>query len=130
MTATRHAATATTVWCASYPKSSNTWLRALLTAYSSGGRVDINQLDGGDQPGAHAMLFDLLGLGVSGLAAQDVEPLRRLTTAAFGTLMSLEPAIAVVVGFVLLRQAPGWTALAGVGLVVAAGIGAERSGAR
>jgi inner membrane transporter RhtA len=56
--------------------------------------------------------------------------LRRLTTAAFGTLMSLEPAIAVLVGFVLLHQAPGWVAVAGIGLVIAAGIGAERSGAR
>jgi inner membrane transporter RhtA len=56
--------------------------------------------------------------------------LRRLTTAAFGTLMSLEPAIAVVVGFVLLHQAPGWAALAGIALVVTAGIGAERAGAR
>ena len=71
---------ATTVWCASYPKSGNTWLRALLTAYASGGTVDINDLDGGDQPGAHAMLFELLGLGVSGLAPADVEPLRRLAT--------------------------------------------------
>jgi aryl sulfotransferase len=71
---------ATTVWCASYPKSGNTWLRALLTAHASGGTVDINDLDGGDQPGAHAMLFDLLGLGVSALAPADVEPLRRLAT--------------------------------------------------
>ncbi|GAA4959153.1 EamA family transporter [Actinoplanes utahensis] len=56
--------------------------------------------------------------------------LRRLTTAAFGTLMSLEPAIAVLVGFALLAQVPDLAAVAGIGLVVAAGIGAERSGAR
>jgi inner membrane transporter RhtA len=56
--------------------------------------------------------------------------LRRLTTAAFGTLMSLEPALAVVVGFVLLHQVPGWAAVAGVALVVTAGIGAERAGHR
>ncbi|GAA1652646.1 EamA family transporter [Actinoplanes couchii] len=56
--------------------------------------------------------------------------LRRLTTAAFGTLMSLEPAIAVVIGFLLLHQVPAWTALAGIALVVTAGIGAERSGGR
>ena len=31
--------------------------------------------------------------------------LRRLTTAAFGTLMSLEPAIALVIGLVVLHQA-------------------------
>jgi inner membrane transporter RhtA len=56
--------------------------------------------------------------------------LRRLTTAAFGTLMSLEPAIALVVGFLLLQQSPGLLALLGVGFVVAAGVGAERTGAR
>jgi inner membrane transporter RhtA len=56
--------------------------------------------------------------------------LRKLSTAAFGTLMSLEPALAVVVGFVLLHQAPGWAAVAGVALVVVAGVGAERAGVR
>jgi threonine/homoserine efflux transporter RhtA len=56
--------------------------------------------------------------------------LRRLTSAAFGTLMSLEPAIALAVGLLLLHQLPGWVSVAGIGLVVAAGIGAERTGAR
>lgn len=56
--------------------------------------------------------------------------LRRLSTAAFGTLMSLEPAIATVIGLVLLGQTPGWLAAAGVALVVVAGVGAERTGAR
>jgi inner membrane transporter RhtA len=56
--------------------------------------------------------------------------LRRLTTAAFGTLMSLEPAIALLIGLVALHQVPGVAAVAGIAFVVAAGIGAERSGAR
>ncbi len=56
--------------------------------------------------------------------------LRRLSTAAFGTLMSLEPAIALVVGLVFLHQAPGPLSLVGMAFVVAAGIGAERTGAR
>jgi inner membrane transporter RhtA len=56
--------------------------------------------------------------------------LRRLTAAAFGTLMSLEPAIALVVGFFALHQTPGAGPLLGVAFVVAAGIGAERTGAR
>lgn len=56
--------------------------------------------------------------------------LRRLTTTAFGTLMSLEPAIAVVIGFLVLHQGLDLLALVGIGLVVAAGIGAERGGAR
>lgn len=56
--------------------------------------------------------------------------LRRLTTAAFGTLMALEPGFAMVVGFVVLTQVPGPAALLGITLVVAAGIGAARSGSR
>lgn len=56
--------------------------------------------------------------------------LRRLTTAAFGTLMSLEPAIALVIGLVALGQVPSPLAGLGVGFVVAAGVGAERTGAR
>jgi inner membrane transporter RhtA len=56
--------------------------------------------------------------------------LRRLTTAAFGTLMSLEPAIALMVGMVVLDQVPGLLPLVGVAFVVAAGVGAERTGAR
>lgn len=56
--------------------------------------------------------------------------LRRLTTSAFGTLMSLEPAIALVIGLVVLHQVPDASAGAGVLFVVAAGIGAERTGAR
>lgn len=56
--------------------------------------------------------------------------LRRLTTASFGTLMSLEPAFAMLVGFLVLSQAPGIVGVLGICLVVAAGIGAARSGAR
>jgi len=56
--------------------------------------------------------------------------LRRLTTAAFGTLMCLEPALALLTGLALLGQVPSPWALAGVALVVTAGLGAERTGAR
>ena len=56
--------------------------------------------------------------------------LRKLTTAAFGTLMCLEPALAFVVGFTLLHQSlDGW-AVAGIVVVVIAGVGAARSGGR
>jgi len=77
----------------------------------------------------------LAGLGLALLLpvvpfVLELVALRRLTSAAFGTLMSLEPAIALVVGLLLLRQTPGWISVAGIGLVVAAGIGAERTGAR
>ncbi|MGZ6830818.1 MAG: EamA family transporter [Nocardioidaceae bacterium] len=77
----------------------------------------------------------LAGLGLAVLLpvvpfSLEMLALRRLTTAAFGTLMSLEPAIALVAGLVLLHQVPGVVALVGVMFVVAAGVGAERTGAR
>jgi inner membrane transporter RhtA len=77
----------------------------------------------------------LIGLGLAVLApvvpfALELAALRRLTASAFGTLMSLEPAIALVIGLVVLHQVPGWLPVAGIGFVVAAGIGAERAGAR
>lgn len=56
--------------------------------------------------------------------------LRRLNTAAFGTLMSLEPAAALLVGLVILSQVPGLLAVIGIGFVVVAGIGAQRTGGR
>ncbi len=56
--------------------------------------------------------------------------LRRLTMASFGTLMSLEPALAMVVGFLVLSQAPGGVGVVGICLVVVAGIGAAHAGAR
>jgi inner membrane transporter RhtA len=56
--------------------------------------------------------------------------LRKLSAASFGTLMSLEPAAALVAGWLLLGQVPGWVPVAGLVLVVVAGLGAERTGAR
>jgi len=53
--------------------------------------------------------------------------LRRLSVTTFGTLMALEPAFAVVIGLVVLGQVPGPLAALGVGCVVAAGVGAERT---
>ncbi|MEU8298558.1 EamA family transporter [Micromonospora sp. NPDC048909] len=77
----------------------------------------------------------LAGLGLAVLLpvvpfVLELLALRRLTTAAFGTLMSLEPAIALLVGLVALGQLPGVAPLLGVAFVVAAGIGAERTGGR
>ena len=77
----------------------------------------------------------LVGLGLALLLpvipfALEMYALRRLTTAAFGTLMCLEPALALLAGLALLGQVPQPWALAGVALVVAAGLGAERAGGR
>ena len=77
----------------------------------------------------------LIGIGLAVLLpvvpfSLEMLALRRLTTAAFGTLMSLEPAIALVIGLVVLHQVPGPWPVLGIAFVVAAGVGAERTGAR
>jgi inner membrane transporter RhtA len=92
-----------------------------LLAHVEAGRIDASVL--------------LAGLGIALLLpvvpfSLELLALRRLTTAAFGTLMCLEPAIALVVGVVLLHQVPSVLAAAGIAAVVVAGIGAERAGAR
>lgn len=56
--------------------------------------------------------------------------LRRLSTTAFGTLMALEPAIAVAVGAALLSQLPDGLQVVGTVVVVVAGAAAERTGRR
>jgi inner membrane transporter RhtA len=86
---------------------------------------------------AHHLAWPLLA-AMLGLAALSVVlpftleflALRRLTSSAFGTLMSLEPAIALAMGLLLLGQTPGPASLAGVVFVVIAGIGATRTGGR
>ncbi len=77
----------------------------------------------------------LIGIGLAILLpvvpfALELMALRRLTTAAFGTLMALEPGFAMIVGLVILHQVPGAFGVVGICLVVAAGIGAARTGAR
>ncbi|MFE7845632.1 DMT family transporter [Microbacterium sp. NPDC057407] len=56
--------------------------------------------------------------------------LRRLPASAFAILMSLAPATAALAGFVLLGQELAWLELVGIGLVIAASIGAVRASAR
>lgn len=77
----------------------------------------------------------LIGIGLAILLpvvpfALELLALRRLTTAAFGTLMALEPAFAMIVGFIVLHQNPGPAGIVGICFVVVAGIGAARTGAR
>lgn len=73
------------------------------------------------------------GLGVALLSSAipyslELEALRRLPTRVFGVLMSLEPAIAALVGFALLREALGPRALVAIALVTLASVGASRAG--
>lgn len=62
--------------------------------------------------------------------ALEMLALRRMTPTAFGTLMALEPAIATLLGLLVLGQQPGWHQLVGIALVVAAGAAAQRGGTR
>ena len=62
--------------------------------------------------------------------ALEMVALRRMTTAAWGTLAAVEPAVAAGVGVLVLGQVPHVWQAGGVVLVVAAGLGAQRTGAR
>jgi inner membrane transporter RhtA len=73
----------------------------------------------------------LQGLGLAALVpllpfSLELLALRRMRVAAFGTLMALEPGIAVVIGLLLLDQLPAAWQIAGIALVVTAGVGAQR----
>ena len=57
----------------------------------------------------------------------ELEALRRLSARVFGVLMSLEPAMAALAGYVVLEEVLGAAELAGIALVVAASAGAARS---
>jgi inner membrane transporter RhtA len=88
----------------------------------------------GAWPALHGLtpVLALQGLGLAALVpllpfALELLALRRIAVAAFGTLMALEPGIAAVIGLLLLGQLPASWQIAGVVLVVAAGIGAQRA---
>jgi inner membrane transporter RhtA len=91
---------------------------------------------GASQAAGHLTL--LVVLKCAGLAlllpvvpyALELFALRRLNAGTFGTLMSIEPAAALVVGAVMLGQLPGWGQVFGIGLVTIAAIGAARTGKR
>jgi inner membrane transporter RhtA len=90
-------------------------------------------------PGIAVGGSDLLDLGVLtagfGIAmlssaipySLELEALRRLPQGVFGVLMSLEPAVAATVGFIVLGQNLTAVELAGIVLVVLASAGALRS---
>jgi inner membrane transporter RhtA len=70
----------------------------------------------------------LMGVGLALLMpvipfSLELLALRRLKASTFGTLMSVEPAIAAIIGFAVLGQTPGLSTVLGIALVVAAGAG-------
>jgi inner membrane transporter RhtA len=56
----------------------------------------------------------------------EMEALRRIATGLFGMLMSLEPAVAALAGFLVLGQNLSGRELIGIALVVIASVGASR----
>ena len=56
----------------------------------------------------------------------EVESLRRIAAPVFGVLMSLEPGVAALAGFLVLGQGMSARALVGIALVVGASVGASR----
>jgi inner membrane transporter RhtA len=88
--------------------------------------------------GGHALLDPKLLLGgfavgmLSSAIPYSVElaALRKLPARLFGVLMSLEPAVAALVGFVVLGERLGLRALAAVLMVTGAAAGASLSGTR
>ncbi|QBI54559.1 EamA family transporter [Streptomonospora litoralis] len=52
--------------------------------------------------------------------------LQRMGRAAFSTFASLEPAVSLVMGLAVIGQRPAWIQVAGMAVVVAAGVGAAR----
>jgi inner membrane transporter RhtA len=58
--------------------------------------------------------------------ALELIALRQMTPHAFGTLMALEPAFAVLIGALVLQQIPGVGQVLGIGLVVLAGAAAQQ----
>jgi len=73
----------------------------------------------------------LIGFGVALLSSVvpyslETEALRRMPKNVFGVMMSLEPAVAALAGFLVLSQDLGVRELVAVGLVVAASAGATR----
>nr|WP_229379428.1 EamA family transporter [Streptomyces sp. VRA16 Mangrove soil] len=81
-------------------------------------------------------LFDpvTIGLGAAVAVMSSVLPytlelvaLRRLPASTFAVMMSLEPAIAALAGFLVLSQALSWVQAAAITLVIAASMGAVRT---
>jgi len=78
------------------------------------------------------MLLDprvlLVGVGVAVLStiipfSLELEALRHLPARVFGVLMSLEPAIAALVGFVVLKETIGLRGLVALALIIVASSG-------
>lgn len=81
-------------------------------------------------PGLLLMGFAVALLSTALPYTLEMEALRRLPTRVFGVLMSLDPVIAALIGFVILREAIAPRALAAITLITIAAVGAAQTRAR
>jgi inner membrane transporter RhtA len=88
------------------------------------------------QGGADLLSVSVLGIGVAVAVLSSVIPytleleaLRRMPSNVFGVLMSLEPAVAALAGFVVLGQRLSARDLVAIALVIAASVGVTRTSA-
>jgi inner membrane transporter RhtA len=87
---------------------------------------------GAGEMGSASVLAKGLAIGILSSAipyALEIEALRRLPNAVFGVMMSLEPGVAALVGFVALNQGLSLLEAVAIAMVVAASAGALRSAA-
>jgi inner membrane transporter RhtA len=80
------------------------------------------------EPGLLAAAFGVAMLSSAIPYSLELEALRRLSRGVFGVLMSLEPAVAATVGFIVLGQDLAGREIAAIALVVVASAGALRTG--
>lgn len=88
---------------------------------------------GGTALGDPTLLAFGAGVGLLSSAlpyALELEALRRMPPRVFSVLMSLEPAVAAVIGLVVLREVLAVRQWLAIGCVIVASIGATRSGGR
>lgn len=76
------------------------------------------------EPGLLAAGFAVAMLSSAIPYSFEMEALRTLATGTFGVLMSLEPGVAALIGFIVLGQDLGFAEIVAIGLVVVASAGA------
>ena len=86
-----------TVWLASYPKSGNTWMRAIITALGTHRALfAVNQLGSGSQPNHVGGALPLWGLDARWLQRAEVDVVRDQLIRNSGTVQDDEPTTPIV----------------------------------
>ncbi len=67
---------APTIWLASYPKSGNTWLRAMYSAWSAREEARLDRLDGIPMAASRQAFNDALGIDSADLTVDEIDLLR------------------------------------------------------